>query len=551
MSAVTFSDRTPQADWPAWLAGQVLTAALIAGVGIFSMQFALGEADVPLIWPASGVALAMTYRLGNLTAGTVLIATTVLHLGFDAGVVEALLLGAGTAAAGFAGARLLKRCRFDPHLQRLRDVGLLVAIGGGVTSLVGGLSGALVMVGVSDSLGEIMGICWAADSIGLLLIAPILFAAQVPGAPRAIDAESLLWIGGGGLLVLGVYAGGLAQTMALPLSYLVFPCAIGVALRRSPLVVMLAVGVMAAVALTCTANDKGPFVQAGMPADILSLHAHLAMLALTALILASARAERDAADERARNHLGMLARADRLDAMATMAAGIAHEINQPLCAVSSYAQGARRILREGRPSEELDSALERIVSGNEKASDIVRRVRTFLRSGDENDNRTPQAVDELVADSLALVRAEFRSHGVALAVERETEGIQVDADAVAMRQVLVNLLQNALEAVTAEDGPAQPRVRVVIRRLRWPDRVEVEIVDNGPGLPAGDREALFQPMVTYREGGTGLGLAIARSLVESHYGTLVAEDAAGGGASLRMRLPLTSGQESAGDKHDE
>lgn len=523
-----------------WLLGQAMTAVLIAGIGAAALQFTLGDPPVPLIWPASGVALAMIYRLGAATMGVVFLVTAVLHLTFGATPSEAVVLGGATALAGWAGARLLGHFGFDRHFRRLRDVALLVVIGGGVTSLVGALGGTLAVVGIADGFSEILGICWAADSIGLLLLAPLLFAAGPLREPVAGDARDLLWIGGSGALVILVYATGLPDTVALPLSYLVFPYAMLVALRCSAAVTMASVAVMAAIALGCTSADKGPFALAGMPLDVFSLHAHLAMLALTALMLASMRAERDAAEQRSREHLSALARAGRLDAMSMMAAGIAHQINQPLCAVTSYAQAARRILRDGKPTDELDRALERIIAGNEKASDIVRRIRTFLRSGESERSR--EDARELIRESVDLVRPEYRRHGVQLETDCADAPLPVEVDAVALRQVLVNLLQNALEAVAADEQMNAGRVRVVGRRRGPPDEVEITITDDGPGLPAGDRERLFEPLVTHRADGTGLGLAIARSLVEAHDGTLTAEDAAGAGALMRIKLPALSGR---------
>lgn len=524
-----------------WLAGQALTVVLLAAIGTAAFDFTLGDPAVPLIWPGSGVALAMTFRLGNATAGVVFLTMLVLRLIVGAGPGEAFLLAGVTAGAGLFGAHLLALSGFDRTFAHLRDVGLLVVIGAGVTSLVGATGGTLAAVGMDDSFPDILGICWAADSIGLLLLAPLLLAAGSGRRPGSADLERGAWIGGGAIVVLLIYGSGLPDTIGLPLSYVVFPYAMLVALRCTPAVTMTAVAAMGTVALGSTALGMGPFSQAGMPLDVFSLHAHLAMLALTALILASMRAERDAAEHRAREHLTALARAGRLDAMSMMAAGIAHQINQPLCAVSSYAQAARRILREGRSTADLDKALERIVAGNEKASDIVRRIRTFLRSGETERSR--EDVRELIRDSVTLLRPEFRRHDIALETECSDRPLPIDGDAVALRQVLVNLLQNALESVQSGSDTRGGRVRIVGRRLHHPDAVEIVVVDNGPGLPEGDRERLFEPLVTKRPDGTGLGLAIARSLVEAHGGRLTAEDADSGGAMMRIHLPVAGGQE--------
>jgi two-component system NtrC family sensor kinase len=121
---------------------------------------------------------------------------------------------------------------------------------------------------------------------------------------------------------------------------------------------------------------------------------------------------------------------------------------------------------------------------------------------------------------------------------------EVAVDAVAIRQVIVNLLQNALEAV--DEAAGKREVRLITRPSRnEPDWAELQIADSGPGLPDEGIEELFEPLVTHRAGGTGLGLAIVRSLVAAHEGEVAAKEAPGGGALLVVRLPLTAAQEEA------
>ncbi|MDZ7749112.1 MAG: ATP-binding protein [Halofilum sp. (in: g-proteobacteria)] len=526
------------------VAGPLVAFGLIVVVGLWALQFQAPQPPVPLIWPAAGVALALTYRCGWPTAIGVAAGTAWLHAALGTGVPVSILLGGLTGGAGIASAVVLRHLRFDARLARVRDALLLLAVGGGLTAVLSAIGGTLLVAGLTPEFPHTFGLCWIADAMGLVLLAPPLLAARVPREPARRELEAAGWVLLGAAWVWEVYAGGLSAPVALALSYAVFPLVLAVALRFGAAVTGVAVAAIAATALACTGLDKGPFSQAGMMANVLSLHAHLAMLGLTGLMLASARTERDAADERARQHLRTLARAGRLDAMSSMAAGIAHEINQPLSAVNSYAHAAQRMLRDGNCGDQLGDALERVVRGNERAAAIVRRVRTFLRTGDGERERAD--LNELACEAIELSVPEYRRQRIGLTSQRAERHLPVEVDPVAIRQVVVNLLQNALEAVR-ESPTAGGRgwVRVTTRPSADGQWAELVVEDSGPGLPDAERHQLFEPLVTHREGGTGLGLAIVRSLVEAHEGTVEAGDAEGGGAAFRVRLPAAARQRAA------
>ncbi len=520
----------------AWVLAPLVAFALMAGIGIWAQQFRAPEPPVPLIWPAAGVALALTYRWGSPTAAGIALGAAWAHAELGNPWPVAVMMGLLTGVAGIVSARVLRRLHFDAQLARVRDALTLLGVGLGLTAVLSAAGGTLVITGLSPAFPHTFGLCWIADAMGMVLLAPPLISVRMPQTPAPRDAEAALWIGLGAVCVYGVYAGALSPPAALAASYAVFPLILAVALRFGAAVTCTAVAAIAVVALVCTGLGTGPFAQVSLLADMLSLHAHLAMLGVTGLVLASARSERDAADERARENLSALARAGRLDAMSSMAAGIAHEINQPLSAVNSYAHAAQRMLRDGRSPEEVAGALERVVTGNERAAAIVRRVRTFLRSGDEE--RQQVDLNELVCEAVDLAAPEFRRERVQLVTDRTSQPLLVRVDAVAIRQVVVNLLQNALEAIgdAAAHGPGE--VCVKTRALSEDMWAEVAVEDNGPGLPDSDHQELFEPLVTQRANGTGLGLSIVRSLVESHEGTAEARNGDTGGAVFTVRLPL-------------
>ena len=512
-----------------------LTAAAMIAIGAWAMQLRAAQPPVPLVWPAAGLGLALAWRLGPAAAVGVALGSAWLHamLGTDAG--PALLLGAFTGAAALVGAGLLRRLRFDARFSSVRDAILLLTVGAGVTAVVNAAGGALVVAGLTPEFAETFGLCWIADAIGLLLLGPPVLTFSRTSLGDGRDGERLFWLGLGAGFTWLVHGDLLAPGPALASSYAVFPLVMAVALRLDAATTTLVVAAVGTVALACTGLGSGPFARGALVADLLSLHAHLAMLALTGLLLACARRERDLAAARARDHLQTLARAGRLDAMSSLAAGIAHEINQPLSAVNAWAEAARRLLREGAEPAELGRAMDGIVAGNARAAEIVRRFRGFLGRSDGERERCD--LDALAQDALGLVLPEYRRRRIGLESGRRAAALPVQADPVAIQQVIVNLLQNALEACAEANVPA-PRVELTTQASDDGRFAELVLEDNGPGLPDADRRQLFDPLVTHREGGTGLGLAIVRSLVLAHDGEVEAGDAASGGARFRVRLPL-------------
>jgi two-component system NtrC family sensor kinase len=519
--------------------GATLAFMLMVPLGLAALQFTAVEPPVPLIWPAAGIALALTWRLGWPAAVGTALGAAVLHSAIGTPVGPAIALGAVTGAAAIFSAAVLRRLRFDPTFPRVRDALLLLAVGAGLTAVLSAVGGTLVVAGLTPDFAETFGLCWIADAMGMILLAPPLLAIRGPNLHTREVLEAGAWVAAGVVFVYTVYAGGLSAPVALAASYAVFPLVLAVALRFGAAITGITVAAIAAVALLCTGLDKGPFAQTGMIANLLSLHAHLAMLGVTGLVLAAARTERDAADEQAREHLRALARAGRIDAMSSMAAGIAHEVNQPLSAVNSYAHAAQRMLRDGRAPQEIADALERVVKGNERAAAIVRRVRTFMRTGD--GERVRADLNTLACEAIELSVPEYRRQRVSLTSDRSTGPLMVEVDPVAIRQVVVNLLQNALEAVHEAPGDHLRWVRVTTRMIDADHEVELTVEDSGPGLPTEERHHLFEPLVTGRSGGTGLGLAIVRSLIEAHGGTVEAGDAEGGGALFRIRIPAAAG----------
>ncbi len=531
----------PASPWRRhWAAHAALLAAYLVLAYWASQTLALEDPPVALLWPATGLGLAFVFRFGYSLLLPLAAASLVVQTGLGADPAPAVIVTAGQVAAAGLGAFLLARFGFSRELGRVKDVLLLIAVGAGAGGAVSATAGALAIAGLSTGFPQVLGLCWTADLMGVLLFAPVVFTASpsrwVPERLETRAWESAAWIVLAPALTYLVYSGHLPASAALPLSYAVFPVIIAVALRRPPAIVAVALMGTAGVALMNTATGQGPFTQAGPPIDILVLHAQLALLAVTGLIIGAMRVERRAAEERAHEHLHALARAARLNAMGTMAAGIAHEINQPLCALSSYAHAAQRQLRQGAGADEVAATLERIAAGADRAASIVRRTRGLLVR--EPASGRPIDPQPVVREAVNLLEPEAARRGINLDFGSTGGPLKVDIDPVELQQVVVNLVQNAMEAITTGDAPGRPHwVRIVLVDADPPGTVALVVTDSGPGLPAGERGELFEPLVSRRPGGTGLGLAIARSIVDACGGTIAAANTRGAGAEFRVRLP--------------
>lgn len=230
---------------------------------------------------------------------------------------------------------------------------------------------------------------------------------------------------------------------------------------------------------------------------------------------------------RLRAQLDRLAQQQRFTLLAELSATLAHELNQPLAAIGAYAAGA---VRSRDDAERVRFALERIQSESSRASSIVQRLRGFAgRSAGSNESAT---LDECVRESLALIEPLAASRGVRLVRRVLSPGARISADAVRVRQVLVNLLRNAIEASAGRTG-----ARVELGARVQSGSAVLRVRDNGPGVAPEVRAHLFEPLNTTKPDGLGMGLALSRSIAESHGGTLELERTRLGGA-FRLTLPI-------------
>jgi two-component system sensor kinase FixL len=245
--------------------------------------------------------------------------------------------------------------------------------------------------------------------------------------------------------------------------------------------------------------------------------------------------DRRKAEEEARRRLNQTAHTARLLELGEMATSIAHEINQPLAAIVSFAEGCLRLLRSGRAEEEvLADALQQIAEQGQRAGAIIQSLRQLARRGAAE--RSWIDVNQTIRDVLGLIGHQVKRGGVRVALELDAALPPVLADKVQIEQVMLNLARNAIEAMEVTE-------RKVLSIRSYPHApsgagVEIAVADTGTGLPPQDAHRVFDPFFTTKQGGVGIGLAISRSIIESHGGKLGARSRPDGGAEFSFSLPV-------------
>lgn len=238
--------------------------------------------------------------------------------------------------------------------------------------------------------------------------------------------------------------------------------------------------------------------------------------------------ERERSEERYRQSREELAQANRLGTLGQVAAGIAHEINQPVAAIRTYAENAAVFLARGQQDHARDNT-DQIIALTVRIAEITKELRTFAR-------RKPPEIglvrlDDSIDAALLLLRYRIGRSRATVTWDRQSAALAVQADRVRLEQVFVNLIQNALDAIAGRDGG-----RIDLRVNQEGGEVDVDIVDNGTGIPAEVQRRLFTPFTTGRAEGLGLGLAIARDILREFGGDLTLVATTPEGTTFRIRL---------------
>ncbi len=497
--------------------------------------------------PGLGVAFALMVRGGPLSglilfAGMVIAETFVLQNDvdwrIDIGVAAITALSYASVAA------LMQRCfRIDAELTHLRDVLMLLAAGlaGAVLNTVL-LSAFLLAVGQFDAgdVAQVARPLVIGDMIGIAVVTPLLLRF---GVRKRFDAPRLLSLAPESALYLCLIGGALwlivggEEAYGFRLFYLLFVPVVIAAVRHGidGACFSLAVTQFSLIGLLHVLGyDAGDFTE---------FQTLLLVLTVTGLIVGVVISERRTSDRIARDAQARLAERQseaaqvaRLNLVSGMASTLAHEINQPMTAARALGRSAQQLLRTpGGDLSRADSNLTTMLTHIDHAGDILRRTRNFIRRGHPHVG----AIDtrDMLQEAMTLAQAEASARHVRIELDAPADLPDLRGDRVQLEQVVLNLVHNAVDAI-AGAGQSQGQVRVAARREAAPPRVEIGVLDDGPGIGSELAAHLFDPLTTTKQEGLGLGLSICASIMEAHGGRVWLHSGKPGATEFRFSVPL-------------
>jgi signal transduction histidine kinase len=499
--------------------------------------------------PGLGVAFALLIRGGPLNglilfAGMVIAETLVLQNDvawqIDIGVAAITALSYTLVAA------LLQRYfRIDADLTHLRDVLTLLAAGlaGAVLATVL-LSAFLLAVGQFD-MRDVMQVArpvTIGDTIGIAVVTPLLLRFRVQ---EQLKTHRLLSLAPEGALYFCIIGAALwlivgsEEAHGFRLFYLLFVPVVIAAVRHGVdgACFSLAVTQFSLIGvLHFSGYDAGEFTEFQTLALALAL-------TVTGLIVGVVVSERKNSDRIARDAQARLverqaeaAQVARVNLVNGMASALAHEINQPMTAARALGRSAQHLLRtQGGDLSRADNNLSAMLTHIDHAGDIVRRMRSFIRRG--HPHVSTINTREMLEEAMTLADAEASGRHVRVDLDAPADLPDLHGDRVQLEQVVLNLVHNAVDAIAAA-GRSDGQIHVVARRHAAPPRVEIGVLDNGPGIEGELAGRLFDPLTTAKQDGLGLGLSICASILEAHGGRVWLHSGEPGATEFRFSVPL-------------
>ncbi len=276
-------------------------------------------------------------------------------------------------------------------------------------------------------------------------------------------------------------------------------------------------------------------IQTGETQYYLSLEAIANQTEKSCLMTAVDISDRKLKETQEKLHLKELAHATRLGLMGEMASGIAHEINQPLTAISNYTQVSINLINsEHADLENLAQIAYKTQQQALRAGQIIHRMREFIRT--DTKHRSTVEVNATINEAVSLIMDDIKQNKIEFSLNLENNLPPVYADHIQIEQVLINLIRNSIDAM--KPLPEYQRRLSIHSKLTADNKIQVRVKDNGPGLTQDQQQKIFQPFYTTKTYGMGMGLSICRALIEAHKGVLRFNSKLGKGTSFYFTLPV-------------
>ena len=537
-------DRAAARQWLGYLTAILGLAAIYIVAARLGLMVEAVAGFATLVWPATGIALAVLVTFGYRLWPGLLVGAFVANVLTGAPPLVALGIAVGNTLEAVVGTYALWRIPgFHPSLDRIQDVVGLIVLAAGLSTMISST------IGVSSLyLGGIVplaqaGIAWRAwwlgDLIGDLVAAPVLLvwvtASKVRLAPRRLLEAVVLVVSviTVDLLVFGASAA--SETATFGQAYLVFPLLIWAALRFGQHGAVSTAFLTSLIAVWGTASGHGPFFRSGLHENLFALQTFMGVAAATFLVLGASIAARRRAEEGLRHAHKTVTEANR--AKSEFLAVMSHELRTPLNAISGYVE-LLSIETEDPITETQQTYLSRIRSNQQRLLAMIEEVLSFAKVESGRLSLSLQAVS--VCDMLGALESQFepelRRKELSFTTDPCDPSLAVWADLDKLRQILLNLLANAVK-FTATGG------RVGVGAARENDRIRIWVTDTGIGIPSDQLERVFEPFYQVDRGmtrsypGIGLGLAIARDFARAMGGELRLQSQPGEGSTASLELP--------------
>jgi len=519
--------------------------------GIVGLQFHFPPSGITVIWPSTAILLSALLLTPPRYWWMYLLAVVPAHLHLvisfqnpNPSVVVALCQVANNVVEAVLAALVVRHVigappRFD-SLHKMAAFILLVGIMTNAIACASAVSLFLLTGWAAD-----FWLAWhqrvLAGTFPLITIPPLILLARTGQLVRSqhtpLRSYAELGLLTTGLLAVGVPVlgwdpQGLGNLPGLLLAPL--PLLLWAAVRLGTGGLSLSLLVVAGIALANGYFGRGPFQTQSSAGNVLSLQIFLLAISIPLMLLAALVEERGRTEQSLRATERELARVSRQTTVGAMAASIAHEINQPLSAlVTNGSIGLRLLANADSDLDEVREVLKRMIDDGFRASNIISSIRAMF--GKERREKSLVSTRDLVSEVLALVRGELESHQVSLQLELHQELPPVMGDRLQLQQVLLNLIMNAVEAMSSVEG--RERSLLVKSELHGAGDLLITVEDSGPGIDPNDMNRIFDALFTTKSHGMGLGLSICQSIIASHGGRLWASARVPHGAVFYIQLP--------------